>query len=62
MTTAVTNEIRKWSRDEERAESLLALMDFCGVNCLAKISDEQALKFLAKLESGEIRLSEVGFA
>lgn len=56
MTSYTTQEIKKYSTDGEAANSLLALMDYYHVDCLQKISEEQALAFLEKLKSGEIKI------
>lgn len=56
MTSYTTQEIKKYSVDMERSDSLLALMKYYNKDCLAKISEEQALAFLEKLKSGEIKL------
>lgn len=56
MTTETTQKIRKFSTDEMTANALLALMDYYKKDCLMKISEEQALAFLDKLERGEIKI------
>lgn len=56
MTSETTQKIKKFSTDENMSNSLLALMDFYNKDCLMKISEEQALAFLDKLEKGEIRI------
>lgn len=56
MTHKTTLAIRRYSRDEKCADSLLALMDYYHASNLMCISEDQALNFLAKLESGEIKL------
>lgn len=57
MTSYTTNEIKKYSTDEERTNALLTLMDYYHKDCLMKISEEQALAFLEKLKNGEIIIS-----
>lgn len=59
MTSETTQKIKKFSTDENMSNSLLALMDFYNKDCLMKISEEQALAFLDKLECGEITINEV---
>lgn len=54
MTSYTTREIKKWSTDPNKSNALLALMDYYGKDNLMKISEEMALKFLEKLENGEI--------
>lgn len=59
MTSETTQKIREYSTDEMTANSLLTLLDYYGKDCLMKISEEQALAFLDKLECGEITINEV---
>ena len=56
LNSVITGEIRAYSRDDQMADSLLALMDWYGVTRLADISDSQGQEFLDKLERGEIRI------
>lgn len=58
MSTATTQKIKAFSHDEQRADSLLALMNFYKVNSLMEISEQMGLAFLAKLESGEINVGD----
>ena len=58
MTTLTTQKIKAFAHDEEQADSLLALMNYCGVNRLLEISEQMGLAFLAKLESGEIDVKD----
>ena len=44
------------SRDEEQADSLLALLDFYGKTRLMDITEEMGKYFLQKLRDGEIRI------
>lgn len=60
MTTGTTNAIKSFSKDIERADSLLALMDYYGVDSLMKISEQQGLYFLGKLKRGEVIIDEEG--
>ena len=57
MTSYTTNEIKKFSTDREQSNALLALMDYYGKDCLMKISEEQALEFLEKLQNEEITIN-----
>ena len=57
MTSYTTNEIKKYSTDREQSNALLALMDYYHKDCLMKISEEQALVFLEKLQNGEITIN-----
>ncbi len=56
MTGETTEKIRKFSTDVRKSNSLEALMTYYNVTNLMRISEEQALNFLAKLENGEIRI------
>ena len=56
MTSETTRKIKAYSTDKHKQETLLALMDYYGKNSLEKISKEQALVFLRKLENGEIKI------
>lgn len=56
MTHATTIEIQKYSTDTQQSNALLALMEWYGKDSLSKISEEQALAFLAKLQNKEIEL------
>jgi hypothetical protein len=51
-----TRAINKFSTDENHGNALEALMNYYGVTALNRISEEQALAFLSKLESGEINV------
>ena len=57
MTSYTTSEIKKYSTDTQKSNALLKLMDYYGKDCLMKISEEQALAFLEKLQNGEIIIS-----
>ena len=56
LNSVITREIKAYSRDDQMADSLLAVMDYFGVTRLADISDSQGQEFLGKLERGEIRI------
>ena len=56
MTGETTEKSRKFSTDVRKSNSLEALMTYYNVTNLMRISEEQALNFLAKLENGEIRI------
>ena len=56
LNSAITREIKAYSRDDQMADSLLAVMDYFGVTRLADISDSQGQEFLDKLNRGEIRI------
>ena len=57
MTSYTTNEIKEFSTDTQKSNALLALMDYYHKDCLMKISEEQALAFLEKLQNGEITIN-----
>lgn len=56
MSSETVGEIRKYSRDENQSDSLLALLDFYGKTRLMDITDEMGKYFLQKLKDGEIRI------
>jgi hypothetical protein len=56
MSSETTGAIRAYARDEEQADSLLALMDWYGVTRLMDITEEMGKYFLQKLKDGEIRI------
>lgn len=56
MTGDTTRKIKAYSHDAEQQDALLALMGYYGKNKLEKISEEQALEFLQKLENGEVKV------
>ena len=56
MTHNTTMKIKSYSRDEMQTDAFDALLDYYGKTNLLSISEEMGLAFLAKLESGEIRL------
>ena len=56
LNSVITREIKAYSRDDQMADSLLALLDYYGVTRLTDISDSQGQEFLGKLERGEIRI------
>lgn len=56
MTEKTTFAIKKFATDEEQANAFEALFDYYGVTNLLSVSEEMGLEFLAKLESGEIRI------
>ena len=56
MGSETTRRIKAFATDREQTNSLLALMDWYGVTNLRDITEEQGQEFLAKLESGEIRI------
>ena len=55
MSSATTQKIIAYSKTNTH-ETLLMLMDWYGVNSLDKIPETAALKFLAMLESGEVKV------
>lgn len=55
MCSTTTKKIASFSKTDSH-ETLLMLMDWYGVNDLTKIPETAALEFLAKLESGEIKV------
>ena len=51
MTETTLNKIASYSRDVRKSETLEGLMDYYGKTNLLCISEEQALAYLAILES-----------
>lgn len=56
MSEATTRKIKSYSRDEMQTDAFNALLDYYGKSNLLNISEEMGLEFLAKLESGEVRI------
>lgn len=54
MTSRTTNEIRKFNTKYK--DALLALLEYYNRNGLREISEKEALAFLAKLRSGEVKV------
>lgn len=58
MCELTTQKIKAFSQDDMQTDAFDALLDYYGKTNLLSISEEMGLAFLAKLESGEIRLYE----
>lgn len=56
MSELTTRRIKAFSQDDMQTDAFDALLDYYGKTNLLSISEEMGLAFLAKLESGEIRL------
>lgn len=56
MDSELTRKIKEYATDRFRQNSLLALMEYYDVENLQSITQEMGEEFLAKLESGEIRV------
>jgi hypothetical protein len=56
MSEATTRKIKSYSRDEMQTDAFNALLDYYGKSNPLNISEEMGLEFLAKLESGEVRI------
>ena len=56
LDTVTTLAIKAYATDRFQQNSLLALMDYFKVTNLQEITQEMGEIFLAKLESGEIRI------
>ncbi len=54
MAESTLRKIKAYGKDPQ--DALLALMDYYDKNKLENISEEQAVNFLRKLESGEIKI------
>lgn len=62
MSHKTTMAIKRFSTDKNNGNALEALMDYWHKNNLMQISEEMGLQFLAKLESGEIRIPREDFS
>lgn len=58
MERKTYRKIKSYSTDTRKANSLLMLMDYYGVNRLGDITEEQAQEFLAKLRSHEMEVGD----
>lgn len=56
MTSTTLEKIKAYGHREYKQDALDALLDYYNKTALINISEEQALAFLQKLESGEIRI------
>ena len=56
MTESTLRKIKAYGKDPHEQDALLALMDYYDKDKLENISEEQAVNFLRKLESGEIKI------
>ena len=56
MTRKTLEKIKAYGHGEYKQDALDALLDYYNKTALINISEEQALAFLHKLESGEIRI------
>lgn len=56
MTRTTLEKIKAYGHGEYKQDALDALLDYYNKTALINISEEQALAFLHKLESGEIRI------
>lgn len=56
MTSTTLEKIKAFGKDQFKQDALDALLDYYGQTALIKISEVQALVFLHKLESGEIKI------
>lgn len=56
MCSETTRKIKEFSTDAKQSNALLALLDYYDRPALINISEQEGLAFLAKLESGEIKI------
>lgn len=56
MTSTTLEKIKAYGHGEYKQDALDALLNYYGKTALKYISEEQALEFLHKLESGEIKI------
>lgn len=56
MTNTTLEKIKAYGKDKYKQDALEALLYYYGKTSFMNISEEQALVFLQKLESGEIKI------
>ena len=56
MTSTTLEKIKEYGHGVYKQDALDALLDYYNKTALINISEEQALAFLQKLESGEIKI------
>lgn len=56
MTSTTLEKIKEYGHGVYKQDALEALLDYYGKTSFMNISEEQALGFLQKLESGEITI------
>jgi hypothetical protein len=56
MCSETTKKIKAFSTDVKQSNALLALLDYYDRPALINISEQEGIAFLAKLESGEIKI------
>ena len=56
MTSTTLEKIKAYGKDKYNQDALEALLNYYGKTALMYISEEQALVFLHKLESGEVKI------
>lgn len=56
MTSTTLEKIKAYGHGEHKQDAFDALLDYYNKTALRYISEEQALAFLQKLESGEIKI------
>ena len=61
MSDTLIHKIASYSTDVKISNALLALLDYCDKDNLRSVSDNEALEFLARLESGEIEIAKYKF-
>jgi len=56
LTSTTLEKIKAYGKDRRKTDALEALLNYYGKTALMYISEEQALVFLHKLESGEVKI------
>ena len=56
MTSTTLAKIKAYGKTADKQDAMNALLDYYGKTSFMNISEEQALVFLQKLESGEIKI------
>ena len=59
MTTTTLQKIKAYGKSEDKQDILNLFLDYYGKDSFEKISEEMAIAFLEKLETGEIKVEGV---
>lgn len=56
LTTTTLQKIKAYGKSEDKQDILNLFLDYYGKDSFEKISEEMAIAFLEKLETGEIKV------
>lgn len=59
MTTTTLQKIKAYGKSEDKQDILNLFLDYYGKDSFEKISEEMAIAFLEKLETGEIKSEQL---